>query len=170
MKLMYGSGNDKYLVDVTGKDRCFTIEIDGQRHVAEIVSAKENGFIFQMDGQKYKTQIASTKEEHFINLNGRNFILKRIDAEKQRRKVQTGSSEDLKAPMPGKILKVMVKNDDLVEIGQPLIIMEAMKMEYTIKSHKNGKVIKLSLKEGDQVNLGQMLLDIEEQEISDQKS
>jgi 3-methylcrotonyl-CoA carboxylase alpha subunit len=61
------------------------------------------------------------------------------------------------APMPGRIIEILVKKDDGVSQGDPLVIMETMKMEYTLKAGKNGfvKDIKISLedqvKEGDPV-------------------
>ncbi len=61
------------------------------------------------------------------------------------------------APMPGKITKVLVKAGDKVEIGQSLIVMEAMKMEYTLEADLVGKVEEVRVSEGDQVPLGQLL-------------
>ena len=53
--------------------------------------------------------------------------------------------------MPGKILQVLVNADDDVSVGQALIVMEAMKMEHTIKAGFNGKVEKIFFNEGDLV-------------------
>ncbi len=68
----------------------------------------------------------------------------------------------VKAPMPGKILEVLAKNGGMVEKGDALIIMEAMKMEYTLKAPKTGKVKGLSAKVGEQVSDAAPLLEIEE--------
>lgn len=66
------------------------------------------------------------------------------------------------APMPGKILEVKVANGEAVERGQPLLVMEAMKMEQTISAPRDGVVAGLSLKDGDQVADGAILLTIED--------
>lgn len=68
----------------------------------------------------------------------------------------------IKAPMPGKILEVLAKNGGMVEKGDALVIMEAMKMEYTLKAPRAGKVKGLSAKVGDQVGDAALLLEIEE--------
>jgi 3-methylcrotonyl-CoA carboxylase alpha subunit len=66
------------------------------------------------------------------------------------------------APMPGKILELKVKDGDTVERGQPLLVMEAMKMEQTIAAPRGGTVTGLHLRAGDQVGDGALLLTIEE--------
>ena len=68
----------------------------------------------------------------------------------------------IKAPMPGKILEVLAKNGGMVEKGDALIIMEAMKMEYTLKAPRAGKVKGLSAKVGEQVSDAAPLLEIED--------
>jgi 3-methylcrotonyl-CoA carboxylase alpha subunit len=64
----------------------------------------------------------------------------------------------LTAPMPGKIIALLVKKDELVQQGAPLLIMEAMKMEHTIHAPSNGKVEDLLYAVGDQVPEGAQLL------------
>jgi acetyl/propionyl-CoA carboxylase alpha subunit len=61
------------------------------------------------------------------------------------------------APMPGKVTKVHVKIGDKVSSGQPVVVMEAMKMEYTLESDLSGIVRELNCKTGDQVGLSQLL-------------
>lgn len=67
------------------------------------------------------------------------------------------------APMPGKILDIKVKDGESVERGQPLLVMEAMKMEQTINAPRDGKVSGLALKPGDQVADGALLLTINDE-------
>ncbi|MCK0069768.1 acetyl/propionyl/methylcrotonyl-CoA carboxylase subunit alpha [Kordiimonas laminariae] len=64
------------------------------------------------------------------------------------------------APMPGKMLEIKVTDGETVEKGQPLLVMEAMKMEQTINAPRDGVVSGLSLKAGDQVTDGTVLLTI----------
>ena len=64
--------------------------------------------------------------------------------------------------MPGKITKVFVKEGQAVAIGEPLIVMEAMKMEYTLKSDLKTTVEKVLVKVDQQVVLGQLLVQLKE--------
>ncbi len=64
------------------------------------------------------------------------------------------------APMPGKILRILVKEGEEVKTGQGLITLEAMKMENEIPAPKNGTIKKILVKEGDTVNTGDPLIEI----------
>ncbi|USH00654.1 sodium-extruding oxaloacetate decarboxylase subunit alpha [Thermococcus argininiproducens] len=64
------------------------------------------------------------------------------------------------APMPGKILRVLVKEGDEVKIGEGLLVLEAMKMENEIPSPVNGVVKRILVKEGDTVDTGQPLIEL----------
>ena len=64
--------------------------------------------------------------------------------------------------MPGKITKVFKQMGDQVKAGDAMIVMEAMKMEYTLKADVDGSIQKIDCQVGDQVALGKILLVITE--------
>jgi acetyl/propionyl-CoA carboxylase alpha subunit len=66
------------------------------------------------------------------------------------------------APMPGKVVKVLVKDGDVVKRGQLLMVLEAMKMEQSTTSPEDGTVEHVNVREGDQVTAGQVLLSLQE--------
>jgi biotin carboxyl carrier protein len=65
--------------------------------------------------------------------------------------------QQILAPMPGKIIRVLVQTGDKVEAGQGLLVVEAMKMQNEIRSPKSGTVERLLVKEGQPVNAGEIL-------------
>jgi biotin carboxyl carrier protein len=69
-----------------------------------------------------------------------------------------GAANELNSGMPGKIVKVMVKAGDLVKANQPILIMEAMKMENEMRSSHDTKVKEVLVKPGDSVESGQKLV------------
>lgn len=73
-----------------------------------------------------------------------------------------GASGGLTAPMPGKVTALHVKAGATVKAGQPLIVVEAMKMEHTIQAPADGKVAEVRFKPGDQVSEGEVLIVLEE--------
>jgi biotin carboxyl carrier protein len=75
--------------------------------------------------------------------------------------VTAGSAGQLNAPMPGKILELLITEGDEVEEGQPVIILEAMKMENELKAPATGTVISLNVSQNDNVEKNQSLLEIE---------
>ncbi|MCB1214801.1 MAG: biotin/lipoyl-binding protein [Deltaproteobacteria bacterium] len=69
-----------------------------------------------------------------------------------------GSAEDLQAPMPGKVLKVLVKEGQKVKAGEKLLVLEAMKMEHAILSPEGGVIKQVCFQEGDRVGMGEELV------------
>jgi glutaconyl-CoA decarboxylase len=67
-------------------------------------------------------------------------------------------AEEIKAPIPGKIVSINCKVNDFVKSGQVLLILEAMKMENEIYSHSSGVVKEIKVKEGDFVQPGVILI------------
>ncbi|MCB1218049.1 hypothetical protein KDL44_11690 [bacterium] len=75
-----------------------------------------------------------------------------------------GSAEtDVTAPMPGKVLGVMCKPGEKVELGQIVLVLEAMKMENEIGSVCEGTVRKVNCKPGDTVAVGDVLIEVDPQ-------
>ena len=82
-------------------------------------------------------------------------------------KTEPGSNSDdaeggMVAPMPGKILEVLVEQGQSVASGDLLLVMEAMKMEHRIVANVDGVIAMMNLKEGDQVQQGDVLVEISE--------
>lgn len=69
-----------------------------------------------------------------------------------------GESTEIKAPMPGKVLKILVEQGEMVKEGQVLLLLEAMKMENEIFASSTGVVKRINCKEGETVNTGDTLL------------
>lgn len=114
-----------------------------------------------MSDFKYLAEIVDQKIWIKIGHETWSYDLIDIAAEGSRRKKNQGSSADkLTALMPGKITKVFVKNEEQVEKGQPLLVMEAMKMEYTLKADFATTVKQVLVKVGEQVMLGQHLIEL----------
>jgi pyruvate carboxylase subunit B len=69
---------------------------------------------------------------------------------------------DVTTPMPGRVVKLMVAQGDTVKAGDPLLVVEAMKMENRVQAPIAGKVEKIFVKEGDEVNPDETLIHLEE--------
>lgn len=84
--------------------------------------------------------------------------------EPERRQTSKGSGEgrsDISAPMPGRITRLLKNPGDSVAVGDLVVVMEAMKMEYSLKAEVNGEIMAISCAPGDQVSLGQVLAKIQ---------
>jgi pyruvate carboxylase subunit B len=67
----------------------------------------------------------------------------------------------IKAPMPGKVVRILAPTGAQVEIGQSVVVIEAMKMQNELKAPKTGVVRKISVAEGAAVEAGQALAEVE---------
>ncbi|HRW49373.1 MAG: biotin/lipoyl-binding protein [Caldilineaceae bacterium] len=67
----------------------------------------------------------------------------------------------VKAPIPGLVTRIHVEAGQAVEVGQPLLVLEAMKMENEIRSPLNGTVRQVTVKPGQTVTLGELMLEVE---------
>lgn len=109
-------------------------------------------------------QLALTEQvgaDLWVSSKGWSYKIKNfgVNRPKLKKKSATGSGS-ITAPMPGQILKVLVKNDDQVEEGQALFMVEAMKMEHTLKAPYAGTVADLNFKAGDSVSSSDVILKI----------
>jgi 3-methylcrotonyl-CoA carboxylase alpha subunit len=73
----------------------------------------------------------------------------------------SGASDRVTSPMPGKIIQLLVKAGDAVKKGQPLAVLEAMKMEHTLAAPADAKVASVEVSQGDQVNDGAIVVRFE---------
>ena len=74
-----------------------------------------------------------------------------------------GSGDTVLAPMPGKVVRLSARAGDSVEQGQVLAVLEAMKMEHSLKAPRDGTVAEILAAEGDQVSQGDALVRLEDE-------
>lgn len=79
---------------------------------------------------------------------------------KRKKTTVAASPEKIISNMPGKVTKIFINKGETVKIGQPLLVLEAMKMEYTLKSDLNTQVEDIKVEIGHQVTLGQLLIQL----------
>lgn len=129
----------------------------------------ENGFTYILyNRKKYLAEIIEkTQNKYTVLINGIGYYFtietpisykrkKYLDKQKARKKV-----EIIAAPMPGKIIDILIEEGAEVKPGEPLLILEAMKMQNEITSPINGKVKKVHIKNTDIVNKDDILIEID---------
>jgi biotin carboxyl carrier protein len=164
----------------------YEILIDGESHQVELERAS-NGYECSVDGEPFTLDVVMTARDVLSILHeGRQYEAKReyslmgethviVGSERftaevrdprslRSRRAAAGAEAGpakILAPMPGKIVRVIVAEGDEVEAGQPLVVVEAMKMQNEIKATKNGKITKIAVKEATAVNAGDLLVIVE---------
>lgn len=104
-------------------------------------------------------EVTATGTQRFVRLGTLDFVLER-EASGRRRAVG-GAHGELTAPMPGIVTKVMVVVGDEVVKGQPLVALEAMKMEHLIRAPHTGVVKRVPASPGAMVQAGAELVELE---------
>ncbi|PJI37924.1 acetyl/propionyl/methylcrotonyl-CoA carboxylase subunit alpha [Ferrovibrio sp.] len=128
--------------------------------VVQGVMDSEGGLAAVIDGRRLRAGIVRRDDDLVVLLPGETHRLTIIDP-RAAGDMDEGGSGQLNAPMPGKIVQVLVEEGASVDKGQPLMILEAMKMEHTISAPDKGKVAKVNFMAGEQVPEGAALLQIE---------
>jgi biotin carboxyl carrier protein len=130
----------------------------------DAVALSEGTYSLLIDGSSFDVTIHRSLSHYQVTVNGVAFEVALRDPKQLRH--QTGAGEDLDgpasvtAPMPGKLVRLIVAEGDFVKEGQGLAVVEAMKMQNELKAPKCGTVERLCVVEGQAVNAGEVLLTI----------
>lgn len=143
--------------------------VNGKRLDADISPAGERLFHVLHQGKSTMVSVVKTdiaNKTVTLRIEGKKYVCKVKDKyeellEKLGMSGQTKALKDIKAPMPGKVLDVMVKSGDSVAKEQALIVLEAMKMENVIKSPGEGKIKNIQIQKGNTVEKNQILINFE---------
>ncbi len=157
VKINYNNFNDNY--DIYLLDKHFSIKSNwkiGYPLFSAIVDNKLHYFSIMRSGPKITINHKGSILELFVLSKRQSELNKIMKPPKKEDK-----SKYLLAPMPGLLVSIMVNEGDVVEEGQGLAVIEAMKMENIIKSEKKVKVKKVNCKEGDSLEVDQVILEFE---------
>ncbi len=145
------------------------IQLNDELIDVDIIEQNPRFVLFNLDGTEYAVNLSSVDDykmnlaykhtnvtvvgvdTHFV-VDGVEFAISAPN--RSRSKGKSVDHGQMTSPMPGKILKIFIKEGQSVEPGTPILVMEAMKMEHTIKASKKGLIEKIHFKEGDQVSGG----------------
>jgi len=112
-------------------------------------------------------EITAAGERRFVRLGALDFVLERRAAQRTGDVTHGAGGSGLEAPMPGVVTRVMVSAGESVRKGQPLVALEAMKMEHLIRAPRDGVVASISAAPGALVSGGATLVELEDAPASD---
>jgi biotin carboxyl carrier protein len=144
-----------------------TISIDGRILTPNIIMVERGVYSIILDGRSYNVELIESggAKKYSVNTIFRSFDAEVLDAEskyqKSRKRVDDLEENTISSPMPGKVVKILVKPGDQVKAGETVIIVSAMKMESEYKVRKDRLIKEVKVKEGDTVSANQPLIVIE---------
>ncbi len=141
--------------------------IDGNSFSWDVIEVKNGSFHIIKNNKSYNVEVikADAIEKSFlVSVNGNKYQLNVKDKYDELLKslgldtLNTKKVNELKAPMPGLVLDVRISEGDTVKKGDPILVLEAMKMENIIKSPTDGVIKKINVKKGIAVEKNQVLI------------
>ena len=160
MKLIRASDPHEIDAEVISRDgSAIRVRIGDREVEAEFTPTTDGGGILAIDGRRYPIFGARRKESILVSVGPASFEFKPAEAATRRRARGLAAAE-ITAPMPGKVLKVLVRDGDLVAAGQPLVVIEAMKMETTLAAETAAMVKHVRVEEGQSVDHGVVLIEL----------
>ncbi|MFL5355850.1 biotin/lipoyl-containing protein [Archangium sp.] len=147
-------------------DNRFKLTLNGKTHLVDALTLDHGAVSMLVDGTSYGVEFDEQGDDVLVMVRGQ---VNRIDvADERRLRLRAAGAgftvegkQVIVAPMPGKVVKVLVKVGDEVKEGQGLVVVEAMKMENELKSPKAGKVVELLAREGTAVEINAKLVVVE---------
>lgn len=119
-------------------------------------------FKYLFEGREVEVQAQKIGTTLWVHAEGQTFAFNQDDKKlkRGRDKQNSATGDRIEAPMPGKITKILKSAGDVVKKGDSLIALEAMKMEYTLKSEIDGTIKNILCETNTQVSLGQCLIEL----------
>lgn len=155
------------------KEKRLVLEIEGKEYTVVISDFGPNEATISVDGHTYKVGLKDLGAEQVADVRPAPAPppsplapqvpvfapAKRVTPGSPVHRPKTvGSDYAIAAPLPGLILKILVRDGDIVKPGQAVAVLEAMKMENEVTASKEGMVIDVRFKEGESVNQGDVLV------------
>lgn len=137
------------------------------RHLQLKRLGQKNLFLLLVDNKSYELYVEEVAGTYDVKLNGRRYRLQLEDEKTRsiRRLIKTDTKQagrvEIKSPMPGLIVDILVKKGDRIEKGDSLVVIEAMKMENEIRSDISGTVKRILKNARDPVERDTLLMIIE---------
>jgi acetyl/propionyl-CoA carboxylase alpha subunit len=147
-----------YSAEVESSDREDTVRIEGIVFRISVRRRDGNLLLVEVNGMQKKVEILEDSDQSItLKLDGEPLTYRRSKrGEGSARKV--GQERRLLSPLPGRILEVLVKPGLRVHLGDPLLVIESMKMETTIRADRDAVITDVPVRDGETVQRGQLLL------------
>jgi biotin carboxyl carrier protein len=163
----------RYFVEVAGRERVVQLEhapdgglrvlVDGREVAVDAVSLASRELSVRVDGRVLDLSVEGAAPQMGVVASGHRAYVK-VESERMRLAHGVGQSaggaheREVRSPMPGRVVKVLVNAGDEVRAGQALVIVEAMKMENEVRARLGGTVARVHVVQGATVESNAVLV------------
>ena len=160
--LASSSGEKTRFVELEHEAAGWRVTLDGRPVVVDAAEIAPNTVSILLDGQCFEFGVTPSPDGKLkLQAGTQEFTAEVIDPRiwsgRRSGHLEAEGRQQIVAPMPGKVVRLLVKEGDHVEAGQGLLVVEAMKMQNEIRSPKSGTVERVLAREGQPVNAGEIL-------------
>ena len=155
---------NKYRLELDRVEGRWFCRVDGREIEVDAVLARPDVLSLRIGNKAYEVKCERVANEVHFWVGSARFAAEVRDPRSLRGRVRAVDDQGprkLTAPMPGKIVRVLVRQGTEVEAGAGVLVVEAMKMQNEIKSPKKGMIQKILVAEGAAVNAGDVLAIVE---------
>ena len=138
-----------------------TIHIDDQSFPFVVHDRSVNGGWIEVNGRNVRFYVNRNRNGVSVWVDGHTYRLRRVQKGAVDDGPAAGSSGEVRALMPGKVLRIDVRVGDTVTEKQPIVVMESMKMENALVATRSGTVTKIECEVGQVVQIGDLLVEME---------
>jgi len=153
-----------YRLDLDQVEGCWSCRVDGREIEVDAVLARPNVLSLRIGNKAFEVKCERVGGDVHIWVGSRRFSAEVRDPRSLRsriRAVDEHGPKKLTAPMPGKVVRVLLSQGAEVEAGAGVLVVEAMKMQNEVKSPKKGTIQRILVAEGAAVNAGDVLAIVE---------
>lgn len=171
MKLKAQILGQEHQVSLSREDGKVDVTVDDRRYDLQVRELVRGEYLLTDGSKVYKCRVSgsgdslSADNSFEVVLRGRSYEVALLDPKRLRSATTAGGhhtgAAEIVSPMPGKIVKILVKPGAEIEAGAGVIVVEAMKMQNEMKAPKAGTVVSIEVAEGATVNAGDVLAVIE---------
>jgi len=166
MEFIYLLDDETVRIELEEREGCYWVKIGERAHRIEVAFHEEDVLTLFIEGFPSRARIAHEGGKTFVAIKGETYCLSRGEqaptiplCEKLASRIEP---HEVLAPMPGKVMKVEVSPGAVVEAGQALLVLEAMKMENVIAAERRGRIKAIHVEAGQMVEPGQLLVEFDE--------
>jgi biotin carboxyl carrier protein len=167
MKYTVNIGEHSCQLSIRETGEGLQIDLDGKKLHVDMAPVAPEVYSLLVDGRSYEVQVRSQEDGYQVFFGPRHYTV-RIEDERARMVRELSADalnhdrpREIRASMPGLVVRVEVGEGDPVKPGDGLVVVEAMKMENEVRSQQKGVVKQVFVKQGMTVDQGQTLLILE---------
>jgi biotin carboxyl carrier protein len=165
MKLTLRAGSSDQVIEILASAPSYRFRLgDAPERSANVETPEPGVYSVSLDGRMYDARVEETTAGLVVVIDGHRFEMEVRDPRRWSRKNATQAGEGVQkvvALMPGKVVRVLAAAGDMVEAGQGLLVVEAMKMQNEMKAPRAGRILEVTVKEGATVVAGAVLATLE---------